>query len=96
MVAGPLSVPLGIHPWSTSCVPAGWRRSSDRGEATRAQDEWPVVTDQGESSAQLWVMPVPPPERQSTGYLGCVALEVDGARDQWASRVCFGPEIGLF
>ena len=47
-------------------------------------------------SARVWVMSGPPPERQSTGDLGCAALEVDGARDQWASRVCFGPEIGLF
>ena len=51
---------------------------------------------QAKCSARLWVMPGPPPERQSTGDLGCVALEVDGARDQWASRVRFCPEIGLF
>ena len=48
------------------------------------------------SSARLWVMSGPPPARQSTGDLGCAALEVDGARDQWASRVRFCPEIGLF
>ena len=40
---------------------------------------------QAKCSARVWVMSGPPPERQSTGDLGCAALEVDGARDQWMS-----------
>ena len=37
------------------------------------------------SSARLWVMSGPPPARQSTGDLGCAALEMDGARTGEAS-----------
>ena len=37
------------------------------------------------SLARLWVMSGPPPARQSTGDLGCAALEVDGARTGEAS-----------
>ena len=40
---------------------------------------------QAKCSARLWVMSGPPPERQSTGDLGCAALEVDGARTGEAS-----------
>ena len=40
---------------------------------------------QAKCSARVWVMSGPPPERQSTGDLGCAALEVDGARTGEAS-----------
>jgi hypothetical protein len=67
-------VPLGIHPRSTSGVPAGWRRFSDRGEAARAQDEESVVTGQDESSGWLWVVTGLPQARQGAGGAGSVAL----------------------
>ena len=48
------------------------------------------------ASGRLQVMPGLPPARHSAGGAGSVAAGVDGVGDQWASRVRFCPEIGLF
>ena len=48
------------------------------------------------ASGRLWVMPGLLPARQSAGGAGSVAAGVDGGGDQWASRVRFCAEIGLF
>ena len=48
------------------------------------------------ASGRLDVMPGRPPARHSAGGAGIVAPGVDGGGDQWASRVCFCAEIGLF
>ena len=72
-----LMMPLSMHPRTTSCVPAGWRRSCHRSEAVRAQDEDSVVTGQGESSCWLWVVSGLPQARQSAGGAGSIAPEAD-------------------
>ena len=46
---------------------------------------------QAKCSARLWVMSGSPPGRQSTGYPGCAALEVDGACGQ---RMSLAAEMG--
>ena len=48
------------------------------------------------ASGRLKVMPGLPPARHSAGGAGSVAPGVDEGSDQWASRMRFCPEIGLF
>ena len=74
-------MPLSMHPRTTSWVPAGWRRITDRGEAARALDEDSVVTGQDSSSCWLWVVPGLPQARQGAGgaEMGIVALEAHWA-----------------
>ena len=70
-------MPLSMQPRLTSCVPAGRRRSWQRGEAARAQDEESVVADQDEASGRLWVVPGLPQERQVAAGAALIALEAD-------------------
>ena len=64
-----------MHLRLTSRVPAGQRRSWHRDDAARALDEESVVSDQGESSGWLWVMPGLPQAPQGAGGAGLIALE---------------------
>ena len=84
-------MPLSVHPRTTSCVPAGQRRSWHRGEAARALDEESVVAVQGESSEWLKVMPELPQAPQGAGL---IALEEDGRKGPFLRRGK-GREVGL-
>ena len=75
----------------TSCSPATSRRLQQRWWLHACAGKMLNGSVPAKCSARLWVMSGSPPGRQSTGYLGCAALEVDGARDQWASRVVILP-----
>ena len=77
-------MPLSVQPRLTSRVPAGWRRSWQRGEAAQAQDEESVVADQGEAPGRLWDVPGLPRARQGAGGAAIIALEADGAHEREA------------
>ena len=69
----------------TSSSPAASRRRQQHWWLHACAGKMLNGSMQAKCSARLWVMSGPPPERQSTGDLGCAALEVDGARTGEAS-----------
>ena len=96
-----------MHGWSmpkrqvptlppTSCSPAALRRLQQHWWLHACAGKMLNGSASAAASGRLEVMPGLPPARHSAGGAGSVAPGVDGVGEQWASRVRFCPEIGLF